>query len=388
MTEVVDLVVIGGGIHGCSAALHAAMRGLSVIVIEKDSVARHASGVNAGGVRRLGRHFAEIPISQRSMELWNDIEALVDDDCGFTRAPVINVAENEAEFETVENRAAKVRALGYEHEVILDQTQLREYLPAVSHHCVGGIATIDEGFALPYQTTFAFQRKARSLGVKFREGQAAARVWRQGPDWKVECLDGEIFTGRFLLNCAGAWADNVASQLGEPVPVEAVAPMMIVTNPMPRFCDVVVGATARPLSLKQMRNGTVVIGGGRLGRAEPSTNASEMLFEQLRLTAETAISMFPIMASATIIRTWSGIEGMMSDGIPVIGRSSTQENAFHAFGFSTHGFQMGPGVGAIMAELIATGATDVPIEPFSITRFSGSHARKNDAQNGSALEMD
>ena len=74
MRETADLVVIGGGIQGCSAALHAALRGLSVIVIEKDTVARHASGVNAGGVRRLGRHYAEIPISQRSMEIWNRIE--------------------------------------------------------------------------------------------------------------------------------------------------------------------------------------------------------------------------------------------------------------------------------------------------------------------------
>ena len=119
-----------------------------------------------------------------------------------------------------------------------------------------------------------------------------------------------------------------------------------------------------------MANGTVVIGGGRRGRAEPQTNVSELRFEQLRLTAETAISVFPIMASATIVRAWSGIEGRMPDDIPVIGPSSTEENVFHAFGFSAHGFQMGPGVGEIMAELIATGSTNAPIEPFAINRFA------------------
>lgn len=76
------------------------------------------------------------------------------------------------------------------------------------------------------------------------------------------------------------------------------------------------------------------------------------------------------MAGATIVRTWSGIEACMPDTIPVIGPSSTEENAFHAFGFSEHGFQMGPGVGDIMAELIAQGATNAPIEPFNITRFN------------------
>lgn len=370
MKETADLVVIGGGIHGCSAALHAAMRGLSVIVIEKDTVARHASGTNAGGVRRLFRNTAEIPISQRSMEIWYRIELLLDDDCGFQRAPQIRVAETEAELETLRARSAEVRSLGFDHEVILDRAQMREYLPAVADHCVGALASLDDGFALPYQTTFAFQRKAQSLGVRFYEKTVAERVERDGHDWTISCRGGDRFIGRYFLNCAGAWAGAVARELGEAAPVEAVAPMMIVTNRMPHFCDAVVGAAGRPLSFKQMPNGTVVIGGARRGRVELETNATEIRFEQLRLSAETAISLFPIMASATIVRSWSGIEGCMPDRIPVIGKSSTEENAFHAFGFSEHGFQMAPAVGEIMAELIVNGHTNAPIEPFSITRFA------------------
>jgi sarcosine oxidase subunit beta len=62
-----DVIVIGGGLHGCSAALHLARRGARVTVIEKDHVGRHASGVNAGGVRRLGRHLAEVPLAVAAM---------------------------------------------------------------------------------------------------------------------------------------------------------------------------------------------------------------------------------------------------------------------------------------------------------------------------------
>ncbi len=206
MNETADVIVIGGGIHGCAAALNVAMRGLSVIVIEKDSVARHASGTNAGGVRRLGRHFAEIPLSQRSMEIWRNIADLVDDDCGFQNAPQIRVAETEAELHTLRKRVADVRALGFEHETIIDQAELRYHLPAVARHCVGALASLDDGFALPYQTTFAFQRKATALGVKFREGTTVDTVRRAGRDWKVNCTNGTTFTGHALVNCAGAWA--------------------------------------------------------------------------------------------------------------------------------------------------------------------------------------
>lgn len=370
MTKTADLVIIGGGIHGCSAALHAAQRGLSVIVIEKDTVARHASGANAGGVRRLGRAYAEIPISQRSMEIWDDIQSLVDEDCGFHHAPQIRVCETEAELETQSARAADVRALGFDHEVILTQREMREHLPAVASHCVGAIASFGDGFALPYQTTMAFKRKAESLGVRFREGTRAAIIGRNGAGWEVVSEFGDPFRAQFILNCAGAWAGEIARQLGDEAPVEAVAPMMVVTNRMPRFCDAVVGATGRPLSFKQMPNGTVVIGGGRKGIADPDENATDMRFEELRLTAETAIAIFPVMATATIVRSWSGLEALMPDRIPVIGKSASAEGAFHAFGFSEHGFQMAPAVGEIMAELIANGCTNAPIDPFSITRFA------------------
>ena len=345
------------------------MRGLDVVVLEKDTVARHASGANAGGVRRLGRHYAEVAISQRSMEIWHQIEDLVDDDCGFQRAPQIKVAETDAEMEALSGRAADLRDMGFEHEVLLDQAELRDQLPAVSETCVGGLAALDDGFAQPYQTTFAFQRKAQSLGVRFHEETRALRVHHEGGDWHIE-TDAGTFVARQVLNCAGAWAGALAAQLGEPVPIEAIAPMMLVTGRMPHFCDAVVGAAGRPLSFKQMTNGTVVVGGGRRGWAEPDTNRSDLRFPELRKTAEAAIAVFPIMRDATIVRSWSGIEGRMPDDIPVIGPSSTYENAFHAFGFSAHGFQLGPAVGAIMAELLENGRTNAPIAPFSIARFA------------------
>ncbi|CRK76275.1 Hydrogen cyanide synthase subunit HcnC precursor [Nereida ignava] len=368
MDHSADLIVIGGGIHGCSAALHAALRGMSVIVLEKDTVGRHASGVNAGGVRRLGRHFAEVPISQRSMEMWYSIADFLEDDCGFQIAPQIIVAETEDELARLAARRNELNELGFTHEVLLDRSEVRTHLPAVADHVVGGLACLDDGFAQPYQTVFAIQRKAESLGVRFFEHTRAREVRKDGSDWRVE-TDALRFAAPSLLNAAGAWAGELAQSLGEPAPVEAIAPMMIVTGRLPHFCDAVVGASGRPLSFKQMPNGTVVIGGGRRGRADKSKNLSEMKFPELMLTAQTAIDIFPPMRDATIIRSWSGVEGRMPDDIPVIGPSAQHENLYHAFGFSAHGFQLGPGVGEIMGNLIATGASNAPLQPFSIARF-------------------
>ena len=363
-----DVVVIGGGLHGCSAALHLAKAGARVIVLEKDHVARHASGVNAGGVRRLGRHLAEVPLSVASLEMWKRIADLVDDPCGFESHGQVRVAEDEAAMETLRARAAEVRALGFTHEEIIDRDELREIVPAVGGHCVGAMICRDDGAALPFRTTLAFKRKAESLGVRFFEGTRANTLQHADGLWRV-ASDGGAFEAPSIVNAAGAWAGRIAADLGEPVPMEATALMLMITAPVARFVKPVVGVVGRPLSFKQYANGTVMIGGGQRGRAELDTNRTILDYEKLAFNARTAVDVFPRMRHAEIVRAWAGIEGMMPDGVPVIGPSGTSPGVWHAFGFSAHGFQLGPIVGSIVADLVTTGYTIHPISPFTIKRF-------------------
>ena len=364
-----DVLVIGGGLHGSSAALHLARRGARVTVIEKDYVGRHASGVNAGGVRRLGRDPAEIPLSVASLELWYRIGELVDDDCGFEHHGQVKVAETEAELEILRRRVEQVREMGFTHEEIVDRQELRALVPAIADHCVGAIVSRADGAADPFRTTSAFKRKAESLGVHFKEGCRVTKLVRAGGRWRVETDADKSWEASVVVNCAGAWADRITAQLGEPVPLEAWAPMLMITARMPHFLKPVVGATARPLSFKQFANGTVLIGGGHKGRVQRDQNWTDLDFAGLAVSARTVWELFPIMHSAQIVRCWAGIEGRMPDDIPVIGPSSTSEGIFHAFAFAGHGFQLGPIVGSITAELVTTGKTNLPIDCFRIDRF-------------------
>jgi sarcosine oxidase subunit beta len=366
-----DVIVIGGGLHGSSTALHLARRGARVTVIEKDHVGRHASGVNAGGVRRLGRDFAEVPLSVAAMEVWHRIGDLVDDDCGFESHGQVKVAESEEELAVLRARVAELNRQGFAHEELVDRRELNDIVPAIADHCVGAIVCRRDGAANPYRTTLAFKRKAENLGVTFLEGTQVQALGRAGKVWRVDTSAGRR-DAPVVVNCAGAWADRIAAQLGEPVPLEAFAPMLMITAPMPPFIEPVIGATSRPLSFKQYRNGTVLIGGGHRGTLDRDTNRTDIDFAALRSSACTVWELFPIMRRAEIVRCWAGIEARMPDDIPVIGPSSTSENVFHGFGFSGHGFQLGPIVGAILAELIIGGQTNLPIAPFRIERFAAS----------------
>jgi sarcosine oxidase subunit beta len=367
-----DVIVIGGGIHGCSTALHLARLGLRPVLLEKDHVGRHASGVNAGGVRRLGRHLAEVPLSVASMQIWHEIESLVDDDCGFTSHGQIKVAENEKELATLRQRVASVQALGFTHEELIGRDELHALLPAVAEHCVGGIVCRTDGAALPYRTTLAFARKAVALGARVRERVRVLSLQRKDGLWQVTTSEGS-YEAPAVVNAAGAWAGELSAALGEPVPLKAVAPMLMITERVPHFIDPVVGAAGRTLSFKQFDNGTVMIGGGLQGTAHPERNETVLDFALLAVNARTVHDLFPIMRGVQVVRAWAGIEARMPDDIPVIGPSRRHEGLWHSFGYSAHGFQMGPIVGRIVADLVTGRETPFDLRPFDIARFGTIH---------------
>jgi sarcosine oxidase subunit beta len=361
-------MVIGGGLMGSSTALHLAMRGQRVVVVEKDSPGRHASGVNAGGLRQLNRHPAEIPLTVAAAEVWRNIRSLVDSDCDVKLAGQLRVAEDPDDLEKLERRAALVRSLGYHHEQIIGRDHLYRLAPALAPHCVGALYSAWDGFARPYHALTAFRHKAESLGVVYRSGQRVTGLERSGEGWRL-VTDDDRFEGAMLANCAGAWSSRVCAALGEPVPLHTGAPMMMVTERLPHFLDPVVGAASRKLSFKQMQNGTVLIGGAHLARHDMGRETTEIDFIKLRESSRTAIELFPRMRRVRIVRCWAGLEAFMPDQIPVIGPSSTAPGVWHAFGFSAHGFQLSPVVGRILSELILDGTSSLPIEPFSIRRF-------------------
>jgi sarcosine oxidase, subunit beta len=364
-----DAIVIGGGLHGCSAALHLARQGVAAIVLEKDYVGRHASGVNAGGVRTLARDLAEVPLALAALELWRRIGELVDDDCGFESHGQYRVAETEADVALLMAREVEMRAHGYAHERWIDARDLRALIPALGPHVRGALGVAGDGAADPYRTTVAFRRRAEAFGALVRENVGAHGITRDGGTWRVT-TDRGTFVAPTVVNCGGAWADRIAATFGEPVPLEPIAPMMLVTLPVERFLEPVVIGAGRPLSIKQRRNGTVLIGGGRRARVDRDTQTTELDFRELAQSARTVHDLFPVLRNAVITRCWAGIEARMPDDLPVIGRSSTSEGIVHAFGFSAHGFALAPIVGRIVADLVLTGATDLPIAPFSIHRFA------------------
>ena len=366
-----DVIIVGGGLMGLSTALHLARRGTKAIVLDKQSPGRHASGVNAGGLRQLNRNIAEIPLTVAAAKIWKNIRDLVDDDCDVMLNGQVRVAETDAELQTLQARVDTLQAQGFQHERIIDKERLYKLVPRLVSGCVGALYNPDDGFARPFHATTAFRHKATALGAQIYTGVEVCGIEKSNDGWKVDTNQG-TFSAPSIVNCAGAWANRFAEMFEESVPLTPKAPMLMVTERLPPFLDVVVGAVGHKLSFKQMQNGTVIIGGAHTAQLDFEQEQTEINFADLKTSAQTVTQLFPHMSPVRIVRTWAGIEGFMPDNIPVIGTSAKAAGVFHAFGFSAHGYQLPPIVGRIMYELILDGKTDLPIEPFDIRRFQAS----------------
>ncbi|WP_426115545.1 NAD(P)/FAD-dependent oxidoreductase [Pseudomonas sp. DSP3-2-2] len=363
-----DVLVIGGGIHGLSTAFHLARRGVRVTVLEAEYCGRHASGVNAGGVRTLGRHTPEIPLALSSRDLWHELKHVLRDDGGFVPSGQLKLAENPAELEECRQRVAQLRALGFSHEVLIDQQQVFEIIPTVARHIVGGIWVKDDGYAVPYKTVTAFRLATEKLGVQVHENCAAQRIEQTGSQWKVTTAKA-VFSAEHLVVTAGAWAGELAAQVGEAVPVHPEGLMLMVTHRVAPFCAPVLGATGRSLSFKQFANGTVVIGGKLIGALDFPARHGEVDMTRLGTSARTVTDLFPHLKHLGVNRVWAGVEAFTADDLPVIGASRKASNLSYSFGFCGSGFQMGPGTGRRLAQQILGEHSDLSLDAFAIDRF-------------------
>ena len=364
---VFDVALLGGGTAGCAAALALRQRSMSVVLLEKGACGAMASGTNFGGVRRQGRDFREMPLATRSRAIWDRLPAIVGEDCEFRATGHIKLARDDAEMAELERYAREARDHGLELSVV-GGNAVRALYPWLGPKVVGASLCADDGQANPRLVAPAYARAARAAGAEIREFAKVEGARWTGSAFEVEAGPASV-RARRLVNVAGLWGGEVAGWFGEGVPISPLCPNMVVTEPLPYFIDRSIGVCGGNVYARQVERGNVLFGGGR-GWGDAQAAISRPRADVARDAMARALEILPQLRDARIIRTWTGFDGEMPDHVPVIGPSLTTPGLVHAFGFSGHGFQLGPAMGEIVAELVADGHTPSPVEPFSIGRFA------------------
>jgi sarcosine oxidase subunit beta len=368
-----DVLIIGGGLMGVCTAFFLRRRGVSVTVLEREQVGRQASGVNFGNVRRQARYLAQLPLANRAHGLWYRLPELIGEDVEFLPSGHIRVAYTQDQVGVLEKYARDAREYGLDLE-LFSGAAMRARYPFLGPEVKAASLSATDGHANPRLAAPAFARAAVREGARIVENAEVMAIARDGTDFRASCADGRSFRAPTLLIASGAWGDKMSAAFGEPVPMAVRGPQMAVTEPVPYRIGPAVGVATsllhEMLYFRQVKRGNIVFGGCGRGPAYPDLRRAYVLPEHTLAQFSQLKRLAPAVARLNIIRVWSGIEGYMEDSLPVMGASPGVSGLYYAFGFSGHGFQLGPGVGDVMAELIATGTTSTLIAPFCMGRFA------------------
>ncbi len=372
-----DAIVIGGGCIGASITYHLAARGIRrVSLIEKDGLATGATGRSTGIIRVHYSHETVARMAIRSLETFRHFDDVIGGDVGFTPCGWL-LGVGRADVGALRSIVAMLRGLGASTRE-LTGSELEELEPGIDAAGIAAVAYEPEsGYADPYLTTIAFVRRARELGATIMLGTTVTGLRIRNDHVEgVETTQGYV-AAPIVVNAAGDWAPALARLAGTDLRVRITRhPICVLRRPpgvqVPRavYTDFINGVYFKPEPGPPLVLGLI---------GPPQTAASELDpgFYQPRLDHETiaefaqrATGRFPALAQAGHQGGYMATYDETPDQHFLLGAMPPIEGMYVAAGFSGHGFKHCPVIGAMLAELITTGACkEFDWHMFRPTRF-------------------
>jgi len=377
------VVVVGGGIVGCSTAYHLAKLGWEVLLLERAQLTCGSTFHAAGLVGQLRSDATITELLGHSVALYESLEAETGQATGWKRCGGLSLACNQARWTQLRRQATTARSFGLEMH-LLTPHEAQERWPMMQVSDVVGAAFLPtDGSANPSDITMALTRGARMhgativencpvTGVEIEAGQVKAVLTPQG---RVICAA--------LVNCAGQWAGPLGRMAGVCVPVQSVEHQFLVTEPiegiergLPTLRD------PDRFTYYKEEVGGLVMGGyeqNPIPWAEqgiPQDFVFQLLesdFDHFQQLAELAMGRVPALESAGVRQLVNGPEAFTPDGNFILGEAPELRGFFVGTGFNAFGIAAAGGAGMALAQWIADGEMPCNLWPVDIRRFGQHH---------------
>ena len=372
-----DVLIVGAGVVGLSAALFLARAGRRVLVVDQRWPNSGASGANAGslhaqllsfdfGAGATGgeRAARTLPLQQESIRLWRELERELGADFEIKITGGLMLAEHERDLALLESKTAVERGMGVEAQVI-GQNALRQLEPALDPRFVGAAYCPGEGKINPLVATQAIAEAALAAGARLCAGATVEAIEREGRGFRVLTHRGLVRTQQ-IVNAAGGFASRLGQMLDLNVPVHGAPLQMVVTEAAEPLLNCLVAHVRRHLTLKQAANGNFVIGGGWTAGLDPIRSHPRPQRASLEGNLWIAQHVLPALRKLRAIRSWGAIN-IDIDGAPILGEHPGAPGFFNAV--TSNGYTLGPIMGKTTAELILAGKAERDISAFGIERF-------------------
>jgi sarcosine oxidase subunit beta len=380
-----SVVVIGGGVVGCSIAYHLARRGQrDVVVLEREAVGSGTTSKAAGGIRSQFPTETEIRFSLEAIGVFERFQEEFGVDIGYRRIGYLFLVSDPADLAGFRERMALQRRLGVDVREITP-ADARKMVPALRvDDLVAAVWGPTDGMAGPAEVTAGFARRARELGVRIVEGVSVTGIEvAHGAVQGVTTSQGAIVSP-LVVNAAGPAAARIGRLAGVDVPVHPRRRHIFFTEPFPEIPGPVPLTTDRASGFYFRKELEQLLLSP--GDVEDIGEDFEVPVDRARVdeTVEKALHRLPIVEKARIAGGWAGLRPLTPDDHAIIGWAPGVDGFFLAVGFGGHGFQHSPATGCHVAEWLLDGAPSLDLSLFDPGRFAhgvpAHHDRGPDAE--------
>jgi len=376
MSLTYDVIIIGGGIMGCSSAFQLAKRGLNVALFDKNSIGDSPSGKSSAIIRQHYSNELTARMALYSLRIFQNFEERVGGECGFTQTGFVVVVDAK-DMAGLEANVTLQRNLGIQTE-LLNVEALQDIMPGINTEGLVAVAYESEsGYADPYLTVNAYAQAAGRQGVTiFRETEVTAVRFNSGRVVGVN-TPAESFDAPVVLNCAGAWGAQVAKYAGIEAPIDSCR-VQVAFFRRPTGQEAAHPVVADFINATYFRSET---GGltlvGLIDPAEADAIVDPDRFKEymdddfLLDAGERLITRYPAMEQSQSTGGYASLYAITPDWHPVVDEVPNGSGFYICSGFSGHGFKLGPAVGLMVADMV-TGEGDPVFDPsmFRFDRFT------------------
>lgn len=373
LPERADVVVVGGGVMGASAAFHLAEAGVDVVLVERGDLAGGSTSRAAGGVRANFSDELNIRLGARSLDLFVDFGTRPGQDIDLHRSGYLFVLTRPDDVALFEASVALQNSLGVRSRMV-DVDEACGLSPLLNPEGVLAAAwSPDDGHCSPESVVLGYATGARRLGACVRTGVELTGITTSaGEITGVTTSSGDVATG-CVIDCAGAWSPEVAAHVGVDLPVVPVKREILVTEPMPEPIDMAF-TIDYATSLYWHREGPGLLTGFSRHDVPVGFDLDrDPRFPEM--LAERAAERVPALLDLGVMTGWAGLYEVTPDHNALLGEARGVSRFLYATGFSGHGFLQGPAVGEVLRDLYLGVEPFVDVSPLDVERFATGNLR-------------
>ena len=382
MTETADVVIIGGGVMGCSIAcnlaLTAGQHGLRrIVLLERDTLGSGSTGRSSAAIRMHYSTAVNAEMAWRSLQIYRNFADIIGGECGYTRTGylVFAGADDVASFR---NNVAMQQSVGIITDIIRAD-DAAELAPGFTVDDAAGIAYEPySGHADASGTAYAYATRARAEGVDIRLQSPVSAIETSGDGSRVEAVrtaSGQRIVTRVAVAATGPWTARFLAAHGIDVPLVATRHEVLhFRRPLDKVPHHPGGADiSNRIYFRPEGQDLTLVGNGNHSDVvdDPEIYAQRASPAFIEDVWQRIARRIPAMADAELATGYAGLYTNTPDSHPIMDRVDGVDGLYLCSGFSGHGFKLSPMVGVLMAELIAHGsATTMDISPLRLSRFA------------------